>query len=62
MPVVIVVDVPGQQKPKARIGPLPFADGSLKLHATLLRSTDLASVLDQGSPQASVHSKLLWGR
>ena len=49
MPVVAMVDVLGQQEPKARIGPLPLADGGLKLHAALLRSTDLASVSDPES-------------
>lgn len=53
IPVVAMMDVLGQQEPKARIGPLPLADGGLKLHATLLRSTDLASVSDQESPQAT---------
>ena len=61
MPVVAMVDVLGQQEAKARIGPLPLADGSLKLHAALLRSTGLASVSDQESPQAAFQ-KVPWGR
>ena len=42
MPVVAMMEVAGQQEPKARIVLLPLANGSLKLHAALLRSMGLA--------------------
>ena len=43
MPVEVMVEMPRQQETKARIGPLPLANGRLKLHTALLRSIFRAS-------------------